>query len=95
MPYIMVNYKKNVREINKAKNKFVKWLNDNHGDNIDNDTPIVDEEWDYYCVISGFIGDCLYTVSFMVWRGNLKIEYSDDFNRYTYTSVHDFLQLID
>lgn len=91
----MGNYKKNVRPLNKATNLFVKWLKDNGGDNIDDDKPQACDEWDYYCVISGFIGECLYSVSFECWHGNIKIDYEDESNKYRGLSIDDFLALID
>ena len=90
----MGNYKKNVREINSAKNIFIKYLKDNNAECIDYDKPEVSNEWDYYCVVSGFINDILYTVYFMVWHCDLSIYYSDDYNHYNKLSVYDFLQLI-
>jgi len=90
----MGKYKKNVIEINKAKNLFVKWLKDNNAECIDNDKPEVSEEWDYYCVVCGFVNDVLYTVYFMVWQGALRIDYSDDDHTYDNLSIYDFLQLI-
>ena len=87
--------KKIARPMNKAKNAFVKWLKENNADDIDglSDNPSPDG-WDYYIVIDGFIGDRLYCVSFMVWEGQERIEYSDDENRYDDLSIDDFLQLI-
>lgn len=90
----MGNYKKNVREINKAKNLFIKWLKDKDAESLDCDKPEVSEEWDYYCVVSGFVNDVLYTVYFMVWHGDLSIDYSDEYNTYNKLSVYDFLQII-
>jgi len=90
----MGKYKKNVIEINKAKNLFVKWLKDNKAEYIDNYKPEVSEEWDYYCVVSGFINNVLYIVCFMILEGILDIDYSDDDNHYTNLSIYDFLQLI-
>ena len=87
--------KKVVRPMNKAKNAFVKWLKDNNADNIDGlkDQPS-DNEWDYYMVISGFINNNLYSVSFMVWQGQESIDYSDEENQYDKMSIDEFMQLV-
>tara|TARA_R110000796_G_scaffold97757_1_gene204993 strand:+ start:2854 stop:3129 length:276 start_codon:yes stop_codon:yes gene_type:complete len=87
--------KKVVRPMNKAKNAFVKWLKDNNADNIDGlkDQPS-DNEWDYYMVISGFINNNLYSVSFMVWQGKESIQYSDEENQYDKMSIDEFMQLV-
>jgi hypothetical protein len=87
--------KKIARPMNKAKNAFVKWLKDNNATDIDGlkDNPS-DNEWDYYMMISGFIVDRLYMVSFMVWQGKERIDYSDDENRYNEISIDEFMQLL-
>lgn len=90
----MGNYKKNIRPINKAKNTFIKWLKDNNCEDLDADKPDVSEEWDYYCVVSGFVGECFYMAYFMVLNGDLSIEYSDDYYKYKFDSVDEFLGLI-
>ena len=87
--------KKIARPMNKAKNSFVSWLMRHKADNIDgiDDKPTSDE-WDYYMVISGFIGNNLYTASFMVWRGKERIDYSDEENRYCNMSIAEFIELL-
>jgi hypothetical protein len=90
----MANYKKNVREINKAKNFFIKWLKDNNAECLEYDKPEVSEEWNYHCVVSGFLGDNLYMVYFMVWEGMVDILYGDGENYYTQLSVSEFMELI-
>jgi len=90
----MGNYKKNVRPLNKAKNLFVKWLKDSDGRDIDNDKPQIDKDWDYYCVISGFIEERLYTVHFECWRGRISIDYDDDDHSCNKLSVDEFMQLM-
>jgi len=87
--------KKIARPMNKAKNAFVSWLNENNADNVDGlkDKPS-DEEWDYYMMISGFVNDNLYTVTFMVWNGEESIDYRDEENRYTKMSIDEFMQLL-
>jgi hypothetical protein len=87
--------KKNSREVNKAKNTFVKWLKNKGVECLDNDKPQSDNDWDYHCVVSGFIGESLYTVYFTVWEGNEWIDYSDEENRYDKLSPSEFLELID
>ena len=81
--------------MNKAKNAFVNWLKENNADNVDGlkDKPS-DEEWNYYMMISGFVNDNLYTVTFMVWNGEESIDYSDEENRYTKMSIDEFMQLL-
>ncbi len=90
--------KKIARPINKAKNEFVKWLKANDGDNIDvyygdeDDDP---NEWDYYCCVSGFVNDILYTIYFTIWNGRQKIEYSDEVNRYDNLSIQELSDMFD
>lgn len=88
--------KKIARPMNKAKNAFVKWLKENGATHFDglHDNPSC-EEWDYYIMISAFIGDSLYTATFMVWRGSEKIDYSDEENSYDRMSIDEFLLLIE
>jgi len=50
--------------------------------------------WDYYRTVSAFVGETLYTVYFTIWNGNVKIDYSDEENRYRDMSVDDFMQLL-
>lgn len=89
--------KKIARPLNKAKNEFVKWLKNNNGDNIDvyygHDVDN-QKEWDYYCCVSGFVNDSLYTIYFTMWNGQQKIEYSDEENSYDNLTIEDFLELI-
>ena len=88
--------KKIARPMNKAKNAFVEWLKEKNATDFSglNDNP-TDNEWDYYMMISAFIGDNLYTVSFMVWQGDESIDYSDEENRYNNMSIDEFLMLIE
>lgn len=86
--------KKIARPINKAKNLFVKWLKENDGNNISEYGGEPESDWDYYRCVSGFIGESLYTVYFQIWKGDLKIEYSDDENRYELKSIEEFMGLI-
>ena len=87
--------KKIARPINKAKNLFVKWLKDRKATDLDvYEGDDLDCVWDYYRVVSAFIGDDLYTVDFQMWQGEEKIDYSDDDNRYNDMSIEEFLQLI-
>jgi len=87
--------KKIARPINEAKNIFVKWLKDNKADNIDvYEGSDDDNEWDYYRSVDAFVGGTLYSVIFMVWRGEVRIEYSDEENRYNNMSIWEFLELI-
>lgn len=87
--------KKIARPINKAKNLFIKWLKCNKATNIDiYEGEKISMEWDYYRTISGFIGDNLITVDFQMWRGKIKINYSDDENRYSDMTIEEFTQMI-
>jgi hypothetical protein len=84
-----------ITDINRAKSTFVKWLKDNKAENIDiYEGEDGDESWDYYRCVSGFIGDNLYTVYFMVWEGDISISYSDEENSYSKMSIEEFLDLI-
>jgi hypothetical protein len=87
--------KKIARPMNKAKNTFVKWLKENKATDFDGlkDQP-TDDEWDYYMMISAFVGNNLYTACFMVWQGKESIDYSDEENSYNKMSIDEFLQLI-
>ena len=87
--------KKIARPMNKAKNAFVNWLKNNDATNFDGlkDDPSC-EEWDYYIAISAFIGDCLYTATFMVWNGQEKIDYSDEGDSYSNMTIDGFMMLI-
>lgn len=87
--------KKIIRPINKAKNQFIKYLQDNKAESIDehkNDRS--DHNWDYYAVVSGFISNNLYTVYFTMFNGQEKIDYSDSEFKYRDMTVEEFLQLI-
>lgn len=86
--------KKIARPINSSKNKFIQWLKDNKAESIEEFEGEKNDEWDYYRTVSGFIGETLYTVYFTIWNGNVKIDYSDEENRYNDMSVQDFNQLL-
>jgi hypothetical protein len=87
--------KKIARPINKAKNLFVKWLKDGKAEGIDIYEGQPSPEWDYYRVVSGFIGEDLITVDFQMWCGKIKIKYSDDENRYDDVTIEELLELIE
>jgi len=87
--------KKIARPVNEAKNKFIQWLKYNKAESIDEYEGKESSEWDYYRVISAFIGNDLYIVYFMVWNGKIEIDYHDEENNYKKLTVIDFLQLID
>ena len=88
--------KKIARPLNQVKNEFVKWLKDNKATNIDifEGGQELDDGWDYYRCVSGFVEDILYTVYFEIWKGKLKIEYSDGTNRYDDLDIMQFQDLI-
>jgi len=86
--------KKIARPINSAKNKFIKWLKDNKATDIDVYEGKRTNEWDYYRNVSAFVGESLYSVYFAIWQGTVKIDYSDDENRYKNMSLEDFNQLL-
>ncbi len=92
----MSGIKKIARPINSAKNKFVQWLKDNKAENIDvyQGENREGDGWDYYRNVSAFVGETLYNVYFTIWNGAVKIDYSDEENRYKDMSVDDFMQLI-
>ena len=92
--------KKIARPINKAKNAFVKWLKDNKAEGFDiyggDDKEEEDRQgWDYYRSVSAFVGESLYTVYFEMWRGEVKISYKDEGNRYDNMSINEFMLLIE
>lgn len=86
--------KKIARPINKAKNQFVQWLKDHKAEDIDEYEGEHSLEWQYYRCISAFIGNTLYTVYFTMWNNTIKIDYSDEENRYNNMSIQEFLNLI-
>jgi len=87
--------KKIARPINKAKNDFVKWLKSENAEMIDiYEGGTYCAEWEYYRMVSAFIGENLYTVCFTIWNDSIQIEYSDDENRYTCFSVEEFRMLM-
>ena len=87
--------KKIARPINKSKNLFIKWLKNNNVDGLDIYEGDKNPEWDYYTVVMGFVGETLYTVYFMIWKGELKIDYSDEENSYRGMSIGEFLKLME
>ncbi len=91
--YIM-GIKKIARPINLCKNNFIKWLKDNKAEAIEEYEGEQSNEWDYYRHVSAFINENLYSVYFTIWKGNLKIDYSDEENRYNNMSIDDFNNLI-
>ena len=91
---INMGIKKIARPINQAKNIFVKWLKANKATDIDVFEGEGSFEWDYYRAVDAFIGDTLYSVCFKMWKGSVKICYSDEENRYNNMSIDDFLHLI-
>lgn len=87
--------KKIAQPINKAKNNFVKWLKDNNAESIDVFDGKRDDDWDYYRTVSAFVGETFYSVNFMIWNGDLKIDcFIDGENRYKDLSIEDFNELI-
>lgn len=87
--------KKIARPMNKAKNLFVKWLKENNAEGIDEYEGEDDNmAWDYYRMVSAFIGERLYIVYFMVWKGDDRISYRDEENSYDDLSIDEFLQMI-
>ena len=86
--------KKIARPINKARNNFVKWLKDNNAESIDVFEGKKNDEWDYYRSVSAFVGKTFYMVDFMIWNGDLKIDYRDGENIYKDLSIEDFNELI-
>lgn len=88
--------KKIARPMNRAKKSFIEWMKNNNATSIDGlNDPCSDHEWDYYVMISCFIDDRLYTVSFMVWQGREAIDYTDEENSYRNMTIDEFLLLID
>lgn len=86
--------KKIARPINRSKNKFIEWLKKNNAEDIDVFEGKENTEFDYYRCVSAFIGENLYIVYFMIWNGNVKIDYSDGENKYEKMTLEDFNELI-
>ncbi len=93
-----MNIKKIARPINSAKNEFLKWLRDRNADNIEQFTGPKDpcDGWDYYCDVTAFIGNAYYIASFMIWNGDLKIDFKSDEPEIDseFDNIDDFLKLI-
>ena len=91
-----MNIKKIARPINKAKNEFLQWLRDRYAEDIEDDIcgSASDPLWDYYHVVTAFVGEALYMVYFMIWKDRLKIEYSAGDNNQRLDNIDDFLKLI-
>jgi hypothetical protein len=88
--------KKNCREINQAKNNFVKLLKQKKATSIEvYEGAEEDDLWDYYRHVSAFVGNNLYSVYFMVWGGKVEIDYSDEENRYNALTLDEFKALFD
>jgi hypothetical protein len=83
------------RPTNKAKNLFIEWLKKRDATDIEVYEGVPSNEWDYYRHVSAFVGRTLYSVYFTVWEGVVKIDYSDEENKYEGMSAEDFLRLID
>lgn len=86
--------KKIARPINKAKNQFLKWLKDNKAESISEFEGELSNSWDYYRSVDGFICGDFYMVVFMMWQGDVEIDYRDESNRYQGIGIDEFLQLI-
>ena len=80
--------------MNRAKNNFVNWLKEQKAEDIDIYEGEKSNEWDYYRAVSAFIGNNLYTVYFMIWKGKESIDYSDEWNRYRNMTIDEFKELI-
>lgn len=87
-----IGIKKIAIPINASKNKFIKYLKDNNAKDIEVFENF--DEWDYYRVVSGFVGDTLYTAHFTMWKGTVEIVYSYGENRYNDMSIEDFNQML-
>lgn len=90
----MGNIKKIARPLNKAKNEFLDWLKKNNAECLDIFEGEKSEEWDYYRVVSGFVGGNLYTVSFEMWKGSIRIDYCDEEYKYPNMGIQEFLELL-
>ncbi len=91
----MAGIKKKCRELNRAKNVFLKWLEDRGGTHVEVFEGDYDSEWDYYRHASGFLGDDLVVCYFMMWHDRVTIEWrSDNRDSYEFTSVEDFLNFL-
>jgi hypothetical protein len=88
--------KKKCREINQAKNRFLEWLKYRKAEDIEvfEGQKEDGDGWDYYRHVSAFVGQKLYMVYFTMWNDKVKIDYSDEENRYNDMSVEQFYQLL-
>lgn len=88
--------KKIARPINKAKNVFVEWLKKKGAENLDVwEGKDIANDWDYYRLVTAFIGEDMYMVTFEMWEGRVSIDYNDSENEYKKMSVEEFLSLIE
>lgn len=88
--------KKKCRQLNQSKNRFLQWLKDRNADSIDvyEGEKTEDDGWDYYRHVSAFVGNTLYNVYFTMWNDKIKIDYSDEDNRYNDMSIDEFYNLL-
>ena len=87
--------KKIALEINRAKNDYIKWLKLNKAENIDCfEGKEENDPWDYYRVVSAFIGEDLYIVYFMIWGGKIKIDFNKNLKTDHILTVSEFYELI-
>ena len=84
------------KEINQVKDKFLKWLKSVKAEDIDvyDGEKEPDDGWDYYSHVSAFVNGHLYSVYFTMWNGTVKIDYSDEENRYSNMSIEEFQALL-
>jgi hypothetical protein len=91
--------KKEAKRINKAKKRFLKWLDSEEIENINIYTNYEDPDFDYYIGINAFserggANSVYYNVYFSLYKGKESIDYRDKSHHYSDLSIFEFLQLI-
>lgn len=69
-----------ITPLSKVKDDFLKWLNENKASYIQIFKGELSFDWEYYTAISAVIGDKLYFVKFMMWKGEVTIDYDIDYD---------------
>jgi len=90
----IMGIKRNARPINKAKNLFLKWLNKNKAEYVDDFEGGINYPFQYYRHVTALIGTAFYSVYFIMIEDEISINYADDENKYYGMTIDDFLSLI-
>ena len=86
--------KKGVKQMNKAKKRFVKWLSEKKIESVNIYTDYKGKDYDYYVNVSGSSDSDHYNACFTIHEGQESITYRDNIHRYNELSIFEFLQII-